>query len=474
MKNTFVLLVLILMMNNLWGQFHPLPKDKLSKFELNLKDYSIEELKGILYENLHSSKFPILMKEFQNRDDEIILNILKEYLNFEDSKLRGMQRDQFKALTEIAIAYIESENNNNLLQRFDKLLLNEASSMLIEMVASELYKIGGTNATNLLKKHQELKPSVRLYWLKLQTKEMSDSEFVKYVCLETKNRISNSESNSLELLVAERSVLVNRFKHKTILKLLESEKTNIGENPNVNYKNFIDEMIQHFKEILDLRSSINHIPKHQEEKENSSSGQTQLIENLKKETPFENRNTPEVLQILAKSNFTDFCKGLNHKNEDCVKLRTIAQELGDRHLAGNLSLNAEQRITIDNTVKEYLKLVISEEDNDWEEAKLQMYRFWTLAAPMLLKNMDNSDKRIARFAAQTLIEMRNEQIIKKIIEKANTNTNSRKEKFYIITLEMMKNQFIIQIPNRQSMSKEETEKLYNELIEPALGKLKEK
>ena len=396
----------------------------------------------------------VTIKTKRNREGEIfIFNLNETWLSDYQKKLLDLsevpKEDVFNQIyNEISSTNIIGGNESNL----SRVLISygEYASIKILERVTKLDSLKKTSPYGRILLLQNLKHNVRL--------------------------LSRKDKQRLDIVLKDKDIKMDYFEEPASLKVvcifLEE-----SIQPEVDYGKIKTRMEglrdidkeEEFKKALIEKIHGSRNVQEPEQKENPSPPRT-----LQEEEDLSLLSTNMVFINLLKINKEELCKGLNHKNEDCVKLRTVAQELGDRHLKGNLSLNAEQRIAIDNTVKEYLKLVTSEEDNDWEEAKLQMYRFWTLAAPMLLKNMDHSDKRIARFAAQTLIEMRDEQIIKKIIEKANTNTNSRKEKFYILTLEMMKNQFIIQIPNRQSMSKEETEKTYNELIEPALKKLKKK
>ncbi|MGK0317601.1 MAG: hypothetical protein ACI86M_003845 [Saprospiraceae bacterium] len=237
-------------------------------------------------------------------------------------------------------------------------------------------------------------------------------------------------------------------------------------------------LLKNFVEESRTSSNKSPLPKKERKKESNESNRNGNGKSFsypeERGEDFSKLSTYEVFNRLKSIDISILSKGINPKDESCINLRKIAQVLGDRQLAGTLSLNSEQRILIDNTVKSYLDLVISEKSADRIEVNNQMYRFWNLATPNLLKNIDNSNSKISDFASQKIIEMRSEKIIKAIIKKALETNSKRKKENYAFILKMMKNQYKIQIPNRQSMSKEETEKLYNELIEPALEKLKEK
>ncbi|MFZ4707277.1 MAG: hypothetical protein ACOYMF_14825, partial [Bacteroidales bacterium] len=67
-----------------------------------------------------------------------------------------------------------------------------------------------------------------------------------------------------------------------------------------------------------------------------------------------------------------------------------------------------------------------------------------------------------------------EQIIKAIIKKAKGTQDKQKKAVFAFTLSKMTEQRKSVIPGRSCMNNEDSEKLFNSLVQPVLNELKEK
>lgn len=182
---------------------------------------------------------------------------------------------------------------------------------------------------------------------------------------------------------------------------------------------------------------------------------------------------PDLIARLSTADFKTLCKGVNHKDLKCVEMRKIAQVLGDRYLAKTLVLSSGDKAAIAKALDGYMELAKSEDLNDWEEASLQIYRFWHLAVPTLLKYVNHPDDVKSQLASQSLIEMRSEEIIITLINKANATSDKAKKRRYRNILRMMKYPYKINTPNRECMDEATTKEVYDRLVVPAIAKLEE-
>ncbi len=173
---------------------------------------------------------------------------------------------------------------------------------------------------------------------------------------------------------------------------------------------------------------------------------------------FSVKTNTELLNILRSS-------------RDKIELRKVAKALGDREMDGSLTLTGLEKLLLDNTVQEYLKQIKSKDPNVYDEASQQIFRLWHLAAPTLLKNLDNDNVTIIEFAAKSLILMRNEDIIKAIIEIANNTRDEKQKELLLFFLSQMKEQRTTVVPDRNCLNESESEELFNQLVQPALTKI---
>jgi len=170
--------------------------------------------------------------------------------------------------------------------------------------------------------------------------------------------------------------------------------------------------------------------------------------------------TAEVVKRLAES-------------KDKIESRKAAKVLGDRSIAGKLDLSSEEEQTIENVVSGYFEQGKSANVNERVEARQQVERLWHVAAPTLLENLNSKDPTIAEMAIKSLILMRNESIIKALVEKARSAKDEHTKAMVIFALKKMKEQRKSLIPGRECLDEEQSRILYDRLVAPALRNLEE-
>ena len=126
---------------------------------------------------------------------------------------------------------------------------------------------------------------------------------------------------------------------------------------------------------------------------------------------------------------------------------------------------------INSVVRTYMELAKTNTARDWEEARLQIHRFWRLAVPTLLSYLESENLTQVELAAKSLILMRNEEIITAIIDLANHTDDPERKEIYRFILSKMNEQRTSPIPGRTCLGKARSDELFYRLIVPALQQL---
>jgi len=160
-------------------------------------------------------------------------------------------------------------------------------------------------------------------------------------------------------------------------------------------------------------------------------------------------------------------------SEDKIELRKAAKVLGDRSIAGTLKLSDGEKQGIDKIVQKYIEQAKSEDSQDRSESRQQIQRLWHVAMPKLLEYVASKETSEAELAIKSLILMRNETIVKALIERARTAKDDYSKAMYVFALGKMKEQRHTRIQGRECLNEEESAALYDRLIVPALAELQE-
>ena len=157
-----------------------------------------------------------------------------------------------------------------------------------------------------------------------------------------------------------------------------------------------------------------------------------------------------------------------NQSEDKIELRKAAQALGDKHMLKPVKMNQHFNNILYRKVNEYLNLFSSRIPNEPSEAKSQIFRLWHLAIPPLLSHLESKNYS---YAAQCLIEMKNEKIIDMIISKSKNTKDSKIRDRYNNMLRMMQNEYRINVLRRVPLTKAEIDTIYQKKVAPYLAKI---
>ena len=177
----------------------------------------------------------------------------------------------------------------------------------------------------------------------------------------------------------------------------------------------------------------------------------------------------EDLSILETSEVVKRFTG----SQDKIELRKAAKVLGDRTIAGSLKLSDGEKQGINKVVRKYIEQATAPTAQERVEAKQQLERLWHVAMPKLLEYVGSKEVAEAELAIKSLILMRNETVVKALIERAKTAGDDPSKAMYIFALRKMKEQRESLIPGRECLNEEESAALYDRLIVPALAELQE-
>lgn len=150
--------------------------------------------------------------------------------------------------------------------------------------------------------------------------------------------------------------------------------------------------------------------------------------------------------------------------------RAVAQALGDLTLEDSAqeALPEDLRQRVSKAVDVIVAGTAAKTGQDRMAAMHQLERLWRLSADRLVENLDNSNMTVAEAAAKTLILMRNERIVRAIIEKVKTAEDERTRFLGVYTLGKMTEQRETIVENRECMSPERSARLASDVIIPFL------
>jgi len=153
--------------------------------------------------------------------------------------------------------------------------------------------------------------------------------------------------------------------------------------------------------------------------------------------------------------------------------RAVAQALGDLTLnkSAEEALPEELRQRVNKVVDVILEQTAAATGRERMNAKHQLERLWKLSADRLIKNFDNPNLTIAEAAAKTLILMRDERIIRAIIDKVRAAESEQTRVLGVFTLGKMTEQRETIVNDRKCMSREESSRLAREIVIPLLKEL---
>jgi len=187
--------------------------------------------------------------------------------------------------------------------------------------------------------------------------------------------------------------------------------------------------------------------------------QAEMRERLKEED-WKAKEKKELLEILTKS-------------EDKIRLRKAAKELGDRYIAGTEDIGDADREQISEIVRNCLQLARSPEGNDRESARMQVEGLWSAAIPELLKHVDSEELSVLEFSHKSLSLMRNENIMRALLDMAQGTSDTRRRMMVIIELGHMTEKRESVVAGRQQKDTDEMKAFISNQVRPFLKHLSE-
>jgi hypothetical protein len=122
----------------------------------------------------------------------------------------------------------------------------------------------------------------------------------------------------------------------------------------------------------------------------------------------------------------------------------------------------------------YLQQAKASSSDERVEARDQIERMWYIAVPALLKNLSSREPGVAELAVKSLILMRNESIVRSLIDIAKTTQDEQTKAVIIFALKKMSEQRKSLIPGRECLDAEQSKVLFDHLVSPALKDLENK
>jgi hypothetical protein len=152
------------------------------------------------------------------------------------------------------------------------------------------------------------------------------------------------------------------------------------------------------------------------------------------------------------------------------KGQASTQALGDLTLDSSVheALPEELRQRVQKVVDVMVEGTTAETGQDRMAARHQLERLWRLSADRLIDNLGNPNVTIVEAAAKSLILMRNERVVRDIIEMVRSTEDERARSLGVFTLGKMMEQRKTIVKNRECLSPEESARLAREIIIPFL------
>ena len=153
------------------------------------------------------------------------------------------------------------------------------------------------------------------------------------------------------------------------------------------------------------------------------------------------------------------------KSNDYLELIKASNTLGERHLAGQLQLTAEEQNRIDKIVSNYIENS-REQYGRFCTSELQIERLWLLAEPVLWKYLTDKEFRNTSFVARQLVKMKNPAQIQKALDFAKDCKSKSECRNIFSYFDNLQYTPKIDSPRRNAMDNAEFQKLHNEVILP--------
>jgi hypothetical protein len=157
------------------------------------------------------------------------------------------------------------------------------------------------------------------------------------------------------------------------------------------------------------------------------------------------------------------------QSKDKIELKKATKVLGDRSIAGTLKLTESEKASMTNIVQ--ICLMKELDVDSQEDARELIERLWWTAVPGLLNNIANEKPAIREIALKSLSLMRNEEIIRSLMDIAKQSPHEPTRMMAIFALGNMTEKRGSLIPGRLCMDEATSRELAEKQIRPFLNTL---
>jgi hypothetical protein len=387
--------------------------------------------------------------------------------------------EELYTIAYIIKAKVESEGNEaefvknliSLTEKNDKRLHHIAKWQLLNIFSDE--------AIEFLNKTEQGRLSVQSKLLQQECKGKSLDEILKLCFNYTRSYFGNENKVDDTKFSAVESYLKICLTYSN----LNDSSNQLFENEinysiyNIKYSEFLNELKKYQIETFQNRNEQNKRNEEEMMKRNEESQKKQ-----KKYNPNPVLNEPKKPRFTRPEDrgvsFKDTTQSVlieRLKNStDKVELRKVTQVLGNREIAGKISLSDEEKKVVYDATVRFLNYQDSSKVDTREEGRFYIHRLWRLAVPALLDNLHNPNIRKKELAAKCLLFMKNEEIVQKIIELAEKEKDPEMKKKLVFVLSKVDKIESTIVPERKSIDEEESKVLFEKLVKPALMRLEKK
>ncbi|MDR2170487.1 MAG: hypothetical protein LBP59_10130 [Planctomycetaceae bacterium] len=148
-----------------------------------------------------------------------------------------------------------------------------------------------------------------------------------------------------------------------------------------------------------------------------------------------------------------------------------AKVLGTRFIDGKFTPTEDEQKKINEYVKYLLTQFKTDNPGDAGDASSQFWRLWGLAIPGLFEGLKSKDRKTWNVALEHLVILRNENVVKKLIDEYDNSKDTEYKKVLLDTIGKMRTMYDNPFSYRKMMSSKKSRELSDKLIVPFLDRI---
>jgi len=521
-KKIVLLVILLCVIFNVVGMgLKPLPNEYKEEFKSEIQKQSDEELKEYLYEKSdhYDKQKELILIELYTRNNSKSLDVADSYIKFLEQKLEDNPKywgiEMF--LGQAYIIQKEYESNGDKYKFIDLLagILINNHMHIHDAAFFRLLKEFTPRAIEHLEKTEKGRYEVQKKRIMLKYDgNVEGLEFFIAILNDTKTEIlSGIKLDSLKYkaiheMIWRADVAITESYQPTYidncLDIINNELKDNGSK-NIEYTEFLKSTqtlleerklsiqkaqedgakraLEFDKEVTKNAKPYNHnpIPK---EKDGKKASHAYWPEERGKDFLLKPR--AELISMLeAKTEWrsSDYKAALTES--DTTKMRNeffdfktrelkLARALGDLYLRNELVLSAKEKETLNLKIRSIADSLDSKDVNTSSLSHEIILYYWHLSVPVLYDYLNHKNNMVFSSTIQMLILMRNDEIVKELVERALIEKDGLRKNAYMFYLKNMEKQRETSNLNRNPLNEADTKRLFENIVKPALGKLEKK